>query len=95
MRNLKAAVAMIILLATPIVAPAQEGAAGPPPAPKLEINLSGFYAFNGYTQNNFFLGKDVVSVVSDGDDYGIQMLRLQPEISWGKNVGKNLKIVFR
>lgn len=94
MRHLIPAVA-IILLAAPAAAAAQEGEAAAPEEPKLEINLSGFYAFNGYTQNNFFLGRDVVAVVSDGDDYGIQLLRLQPEISWGRNVGKNLRIVFR
>lgn len=59
--------------------------------PRFEVSLSGFYAFNGYTQNNFFLGRDAPGVVSDGDDYGIQLFRLQPVITYGPN----LKAVVR
>ena len=59
--------------------------------PEFAITLSGFYAFNGYTQNNFFLGRDRPGLVSDQDEYGIQLLRLQPEIAYGEN----LKAVVR
>lgn len=78
-----------LVLATPLAA--AEGADETADEPKMEITLSGFYAFDGYTQNNFFLGARGVSVVSDGDDYAIQMLRLQPEIGYGDN----LKAVVR
>lgn len=61
-------------------------------APKLQLELSGFYEFNGYTQNNFFLGKDAAGAVSDRDDYLIQLFRVQPELSYGPNLKGVLRI---
>jgi hypothetical protein len=59
------------------------------------LQLSGFYAFNGYSQNNFFFGKfsdrDTVGGVSDKDEYSIQLFRLTGE--FGR--GENLKAVVR
>lgn len=55
------------------------------------IDISGFYAFDGYSQNNFFLGKNTVGGVSDQDDYAIQLFRLTTE--FGRN--QYLKAVVR
>ena len=66
--------------------------------PKAYLSVSGFYAFNGYSQNNFFLGRtsDAAAVggVSDKDEYGIQMLRLQLELGYGKNLKAVLRADF-
>jgi hypothetical protein len=59
--------------------------------PKLSLQLSGFYEFNGYTQNNFFFGARPSGVVTDHDDYAVQLLRLQTEFAYGPN----LKAVMR
>ncbi|MDX1632827.1 MAG: alginate export family protein [Thermoanaerobaculia bacterium] len=80
---------LILVGANPSLGQEESGEAGEEAG--FELYLSGFYAFNGYTQNNFFLGRDAVSVVSDGDDYAIQMLRLQPEVRYGEN----LRVVAR
>lgn len=80
-----AALAALLLL-TAVPAAAQDDGGGEAEAPRFEVTLSGFYAFDGYTQNNFFLGRDAPGVVSDGDDYGIQLFRLQPVISYGDNL---------
>jgi len=66
--------------AAPAAAPA------PPAAPKLALTLGGFYEFNGYTQNNFFLGKGASGLVSDQDEYAIQLFRIQPELTYGQNL---------
>ncbi|MFN2442398.1 MAG: hypothetical protein ABR517_06920 [Thermoanaerobaculia bacterium] len=58
----------------------------PAPDPKLALTLGGFYEFNGYTQNNFFLGKDAPGLVTDHDAYMIQLFRIQPELSYGPNL---------
>lgn len=76
---------------TPAAAPAPTPAAAPAPpaadaAPKLAMTLGGFYEFNGYSQNNFFLGKGASGLVSDQDEYAIQLFRLQPEFSYGPNL---------
>jgi hypothetical protein len=59
------------------------------------LNLSGFYAFDAYSQNNFFLGRtadaDNVGGVSDKDNYAIQMFRLMMEFG----VGPNIRAVIR
>jgi len=59
--------------------------------PKLTFGLSGFYEFNGYTQNNFFFGARPSGLVTDHDDYAVQLLRLQTEFAYGTN----LKAVMR
>lgn len=78
----------LLVVPLPLAAQAPADDAGDPAAeePSFQITLSGFYAFNGYTQNNFFLGRDAPGVVSDGDDYGIQLFRLQPVIEYGSNL---------
>jgi hypothetical protein len=58
-------------------------AAAEPPAPKLALTLGGFYEFNGYSQNNFFLGRNASGGVTDKDEYMIHLFRLQPEFSYG------------
>lgn len=62
---------------------------------KAWIEFSGFYAFNAYSQQNFFLGRtrdaDRVLGVSDDDKYAIQMFRVQTEFG----VGKYVKAVLR
>ncbi|MCP4901479.1 MAG: alginate export family protein [bacterium] len=55
------------------------------------LNLSGFYAFNGYSQQNFFLGRPGVGGVSNNDEYSIQMFRLMGDFGFGEN----LKAVVR
>lgn len=80
------AAAVAAALVSPALGAGQEAADEAVQEPGFEVILSGFYAFNGYTQNNFFLGRDAPGVVSDGDDYGIQLLRLQPEIRYGDNL---------
>jgi hypothetical protein len=67
----------------PVYPPAQPPA---PEAPRLELTLGGFYEFNGYTQNNFFLGRNASGGTTDRDDYMIQLFRLQPEITYGPAV---------
>lgn len=59
--------------------------------PKPYIQLSGFYAFDGYSQNNFFLGKGAVGGVSDKDEYSIQILRVMADFG----LNENLKAVVR
>lgn len=81
----------------------------PPPAtpaadekPKPWLALSGGFNFDGYSQNNFLLGRPlrmtrdpggrpIVAAVSDHDEYAIQMFRLQTEFG----VGDNVKAVVR
>jgi hypothetical protein len=65
---------------TPVYPPAQPAPAEPP---RMELSLSGFYEFNGYSQNNFFLGKNASGGVTDSDAYMIQLFRFQPEITYG------------
>lgn len=58
------------------------------------LQLSGFYAFNGYSQNNFFLGRSAARVdstgtvggLSDQDNYAIQLFRLMMKFGMGPNV---------
>ncbi|RLE17250.1 MAG: hypothetical protein DRJ65_23040, partial [Acidobacteria bacterium] len=58
----------LVLVAGPVLAD------GGDDGPKPWLNLSGFYAFNGYSQQNFFLGaKGGAGGVSDNDEYSIQM----------------------
>lgn len=68
------------------------------------LKMSGFYAFNAYSQNNFFLGKSglpieaandagdqaAVGGVSDFDSYAIQMFRLMMQFGV-----ENVKAVVR
>lgn len=82
---------LTLVLMALIIVPALPGAAGDDEGPQPWLQLSGFYAFNGYSQNNFFLGKGAVGGVSDKDEYAIQLLRLQAEIGWGEH----LKAVIR
>jgi hypothetical protein len=70
----------------------QEKPADPPPPPAMELTLGGFYQFDGYTQNNFFLGRRASGLLSDRDDYMIQLFRLQPVISYGTGVRGILRI---
>jgi hypothetical protein len=77
--------------AAPAVAPVAAATPAPaapaaPVAPKLAMTLGGFYEFNGYTQNNFFLGKGASGLVSDQDEYAIQLFRIQPELTYGQNL---------
>jgi hypothetical protein len=72
--------------------PATPPPPAPPAPPAMEVGLSGFYEFNGYSQNNFFLGKNASGGVTDGDDYMIQLFRIQPEISYGPNVKGVMRI---
>lgn len=77
---------LALLLLVPAFAVAEEEEKKPGPY----LNLSGFYAFNAYSQNNFFLGRtsgrDAVGGVSDKDEYAIQMVRLTAEFGFGENV---------
>ena len=80
--------------AAPAAPVPQAGPEGPPPpaeGPVFELTLGGFWAFDGYTQNNFFLGKDAQGLVSDSDAYAIQIFRLQPVLTYGPS----LKAVMR
>ena len=71
-----------MLVAGPILA-----ADGDDEGPKPYLNLSGFYAFNGYSQQNFFLGANGgAGNVSDNDQYMIQMFRLTGEFGFGENI---------
>lgn len=74
------------LAQTPPPAPAPAPAAPAAEAPKLALTLSGFYEFNGYSQNNFFFGKDAPGNVTDHDAYAIQLFRFQPELSYGQSL---------
>lgn len=76
----------------PAPAPAAADAQAPPAPPKLALTLGGFYEFNGYTQNNFFLGKNAPGLVSDHDAYMIQLFRIQPELSYGQNLKGVIRI---
>ena len=72
---------LAFIVAFPTSGLAQEGNENSP-----YIDISGFYAFNGYSQNNFFLGKDTVGGVSDKDEYAIQLFRLTTEFGRGENI---------
>ena len=76
----------------PAAAPAAPATPAPPAAPKLAIALGGFFEFNGYTQNNFFLGKNASGLVTDRDDYAIQLYRFQPELSYGPSLKGVLRV---
>ncbi|KDA54264.1 hypothetical protein EG19_12340 [Thermoanaerobaculum aquaticum] len=65
-----------------------------PEKPKLSLSLSGFYEFNGYTQNNFFFGARPSGLVTDHDDYAIQLLRLQSELAYGPNVKAVMRVDY-
>ncbi|MGQ9494796.1 MAG: alginate export family protein [Thermoanaerobaculaceae bacterium] len=73
---------------------AQSPAAGEEKSPKLSLKLSGFYEFNGYTQNNFFFGARPSGLVTDHDDYAVQLLRLQTELGYGQNVKAVLRVDY-
>lgn len=77
-----------LLAAAPLLA----HEASQPEEPKLQLQLSGFYEFNGYTQNNFFLGRNPAGPVSDKDDYMIQLFRFTPVLSWGPHLKGVLSI---
>ena len=69
-----------LLAATPLLAGDDDG-------PKAWLNLSGFYAFNAYSQQNFFLGaKGAAGGVSDNDRYAIHMFRVMTEFGYGEHV---------
>jgi len=70
---------MALLLAGTVAAQEDEG-------PKAYLDLSGFYAFNGYSQQNFFLGDGRLGGVSNDDQYSIQMFRVRMEFGFGENV---------
>lgn len=74
-------VALVALVfVSPVMADDDDG-------PKAWLNMSGFYAFNGYSQQNFFLGaKGGAGNVSDNDQYSIQMFRLMGEFGYGEHV---------
>jgi hypothetical protein len=74
------------------VAPAAAGAAAGPAQPPLALTLGGFYEFNGYSQNNFFLGRDAAGGVTDRDAYMIHLFRIQPELSYGPNLKGVMRI---
>jgi hypothetical protein len=83
----------VILAASPCgVALADDGDEGNDVEPYLE--LSGFYAFNAYNQNNFFLGirsaatdaSGTVDGLSDKDSYAIQLFRLKMAFGMSPNV---------
>lgn len=79
---------------TPPAAPSPSPAASPaaaPEGPKLSLAFSGHYEMNGYSQNNFFLGKGASGLVTDKDAYALQRFRIQPELSYGPD----LKAVIR
>jgi len=56
---------------------------------KAFFDFSGFYAFNAYSQQNFFLGRTTdspnVGGVSDNDKYSIQIFRALLKAGYGKN----------
>jgi hypothetical protein len=71
----------MVLIAGPVLADGDDD------GPKAWLSLSGFYAFNGYSQQNFFLGaKGGAGGVSDNDEYSIQMFRLMSEFGYGDNI---------
>lgn len=81
----------------PVQAPVPAPQAAPTPpaapaAPKLAMTLGGFYEFNGYSQNNFFLGKNAPGGVTDQDEYMIHLFRLQPEFGYGQNLKGVMRI---
>ena len=51
--------------------------------PRAYLDLSGFYAFNGYSQQNFFLGDGRTGGVSNDDQYSIQIFRLLMTVGYG------------
>lgn len=82
------ATVLLVVLMAPVAtiwAEDAEDSSGP------HLDLSGFYAFNAYSQNNFFLGRGNVGGVSDKDEYAIQMFRLMAELAYNDN----LKAVVR
>jgi hypothetical protein len=81
-----ALIVLVLVAAAPATSRAQTSGGNAP-----YIDISGFYAFDGYTQNNFFLGKNAVGGVSDKDDYAIQLFRLTTEFGRGENI----KVVVR
>ena len=82
----------LLLLAGPASAQAPTASPSPaPPAPspeppKLEIALAGYYEFNGYTQHDFFLGRNASGISSDHDDYMVNLFRVEPIIRYGPGV---------
>ncbi len=80
----------------PVPAPDKpaEAAAGQPAEkpPEFAFALSGFYEFNGYSQNNFFLGKGASGLITDKDAYAVQLFRVQPEISYGPKLKGVMRI---
>ncbi len=90
MSKIKLAIVVCVLAA--MVMPSFAGDDG---KAKPWFKLSGFYAMNGYSQNNFFFGKSAdapfVGGVSDKDEYAIQMVRLTAQFG----VGENIKMVVR
>jgi len=79
MRRIGIVVCVVLLLGG--IAAAQED-----DAPKAYMDLSGFYAFNGYSQQNFFLGDGRTGGVSNDDQYSIQMFRLLMNIGYGDSI---------
>lgn len=77
-----------LFAAAPLLA--QEAAK--PEEPKLQLQLAGFYEFNGYKQNNFFLGRNPAGPVSDKDEYMIQLFRFTPVLSYGPHLKGVLSI---
>ncbi|MDQ7087055.1 MAG: hypothetical protein Q9Q13_03990 [Acidobacteriota bacterium] len=85
----KVALALMWIAAMGLLAPA--ALAGDEGKPKPYFKISGFYAFNAYSQNNFFFGAKTdsegsVGGVSDKDEYAIQLVRLLAEFGMGDNV---------
>lgn len=91
MSRLKIAFVMLVIvgLVLPVALAGDDGKSKP------WFELSGFYAMNAYSQNNFFFGKsdDASSVggVSDKDEYAFQIVRLTAKFG----MGKNIKMVVR
>lgn len=53
---------------------------------KFYLDLSGFFAFNGYSQNNFYFGAPKTGGVTNKDEYSIQLFRLTGDFGFGENI---------
>lgn len=89
----KTSVILVFIAIVALLMPA--ALAGNDGKPKPYFKISGFYAFNAYSQNNFFFGKTdnspTVGGATDKDEYAIQMVRLLAEFG----MGENAKMVVR
>lgn len=95
MRTLNWLVVVGLNLGVATTASAQMPPAPPAPSPeppKLAVSISGFYEMNGYSQNDFFFGKDAPGLVTDKDAYAVQVFRIQPEFAYGADAKAVIRI---